>query len=610
MSDDYSSKTDGASDESALVKARVITNKDTQQSNLRDLYLNSKEESFWSMSSATSKEVATIKPPYCPRSLQDLCEHSSALQPCIDSYVSNIDAFGHKYKCVLNLESNAVEDEVANSLFFDKLAKEELGAVDVKNLPDIKISVKETNDRIKFLKTQHLREKSILTAFFSQVFADGTFAELRKRTRRDLEQTGNAYWEVLRRADGKIVGFNLAPVWTMRLCVLDTELTEYTELVRTPSYALEEEPRSKRFRKFAQKNGTTKIYFKELGDPRVVSSATGLHYGSYEDLQKAERKRGKKEIAQATEIFHVKIDSSWTPYGVPRWMPNYINVMGARKAEEVNYLYFDNKAIPPLAIMVSGGKIAANTVKKLESFVEENLKGTNNFHKILILEAEATSVGTPVQANPVTPRITIQPLNAAQQDDGLFLNYLDKVKDSVGSSFRLPRILRSDMRDFNKASAVSALELTEKQVFAPARQEFDAMINSKILPHLGVCYTAINSNGPITQDPLELAQILEKVGKLKVLSAQETRSLLEDVFNVQFDKVTEPWASRPMSLTELGINAQRVNIDGSDLGEVTPVEPKVKATDPLTKNLAPSVRDADEAEIVKVSAEQMADFFA
>ena len=57
------------------------------------------------------------------------------------------------------------------------------------------------------------------------------------------------------------------------------------------------------------------------------------------------------------------------------------------KAIEANYDYFDNKAIPPLIISVSGGGFSKDTVKVVENYVDENIKGRQNFHKILILEA-------------------------------------------------------------------------------------------------------------------------------------------------------------------------------------------------------------------------------
>ena len=71
------------------------------------------------------------------------------------------------------------------------------------------------------------------------------------------------------------------------------------------------------------------------------------------------------------------------------------SAFGARlpSAEEVNYLYFENKSVPPLALLVSGGRLSESAVPRIERFIEENLKGKQGFHKILILEAESNSSG-------------------------------------------------------------------------------------------------------------------------------------------------------------------------------------------------------------------------
>ena len=38
-----------------------------------------------------------------------------------------------------------------------------------------------------------------------------------------------------------------------------------------------------------------------------------------------------------------------SPYGVPRWVGTLLSVLGSRQMEEVNYLYFENKSVPPMA---------------------------------------------------------------------------------------------------------------------------------------------------------------------------------------------------------------------------------------------------------------------
>lgn len=73
---------------------------------------------------------------------------------------------------------------------------------------------------------------------------------------------------------------------------------------------------------------------------------------------------------------------------MPRWVGALLAVLGSRQMEEVNYLYCESKSVPPLALLISGGRLSGSSVPRIERFIEENLKGRANFHKMLILEAE------------------------------------------------------------------------------------------------------------------------------------------------------------------------------------------------------------------------------
>ncbi len=123
---------------------------------------------------------------------------------------------------------------------------------------------------------------------------------------------------------------------------------------------------------------------------------------------------------------------------------------------------------------------------RIERFIEENLKGKANFHKILILEADGAGTGDGGRA-----KIELRPLTDAQQQDALFQVYDERNIDKVGSAFRLPRLLRGESKDFNRATAESALRFAEDQVFQPERDEFDFLINRKLLADMGTPLLAL-----------------------------------------------------------------------------------------------------------------------
>src|SRR5262249_8333624 len=150
---------------------------------------------------------------------------------------------------------------------------------------------------------------------------------------------------------------------------------------------------------------------------RVLSRKTGMFFRSVEDLVAADPDDGP-----ATEVLHFKLHNARSAYGTPRWIGNLLSVLGTRQAEEVNFLYFTNKSVPPLALLVSGGRLSAQSVPRIESFIENHLKGKNNWHRILVLEAESPSTGGGLD-HTGRMKIELKPLTSAQQQDALFGNY-------------------------------------------------------------------------------------------------------------------------------------------------------------------------------------------
>ncbi|MFP2964096.1 phage portal protein [Myxococcus sp. 1LA] len=314
-------------------------------------------------------------------------------------------------------------------------------------------------------------EKARLESFFDFCCFDSSFVELRRRTRHDLEVTGNAYWEVLRDGKGDIARFVYVPSYTVRLLPLDKEAVEVRERVRISAVSFDTVTTRRRLRRYIQVQGSERVYFKSFGDSRVISRLTGRAFPAVASLKVADASDGP-----ATELIHFAIHSPRSPYGIPRWVGTLLSVLGSRQMEEVNYLYFNNKSVPPLALLVSGGRLSDASVPRIERFIEENLKGKANFHKILILEADGAGTGDGGRA-----KIELRPLTDAQQQDALFQAYDARNIDKVGSAFRLPPLLRGDGRDFNRSVAEAQLRFAEDQVFQPERDEFDFLLNRQVL---------------------------------------------------------------------------------------------------------------------------------
>lgn len=471
-----------------------------------------------------------LVPPYDPEALCVLMEHSNALRPNIDAYATNIDGFGHRLEPAIDFEAEDADQRVADAIYLERMA-----ALDSEDAPE-EPTENDVAIRKRELKQLARIERARLESFFDFCCFDHSFVDLRRQTRQDLEVCGNAFWEIVRNGRGEIVRLVHVPAFTVRLLPLDTSLTEVADYIRISPVQLDTVPNHRRLRRYIQIQGQEKIYFKSLGDPRLISRHTG------QELDNAQPED------QATELLHFALHSSRSPYGIPRWIGTLISVLGSRQMEEVNLLYFENKSVPPLALLVSGGRLSDASIPRIERFIEENLKGKDNFHKVLILEAEGPGANDQAKA-----KIELRPLTDAQQQDALFQVYDERNIDKIGSAFRLPRLLRGESHQHNRSTAETALRFAEDQVFQPERDEFDFLMNRRLLSDMGIRFWRFRSQTPVIRDPERMTDMVEKLVRVGVLTPEEGRILAGDIFNREFRKIGDDWTKRPITLTLAGV---------------------------------------------------------
>lgn len=538
--------------------------------------------------------AGAIEPPYNPVTLAGLLEHSNALRQNVDAYATNIDGFGHRFEPVIDMAAPDAEQRIAQAMFLERQRKLADPLVSAETMLDVPLVP--TAEEVKLRKAeivQQMRaEKTRLDHFFEFCCDDMSFVSMRRKLRQDLETTGNAFAEVLRDGVGEVAEFTYIPSFTVRLLPLDNKPVESKAKVRVSEIEFTNVKKSRVFRKYVQVYENTTVFFKEYGDPRHISKLTGKVFETEEAI-----KRADPQDAPATEVLHFKIHSPRSAYGVPRWIGNLIAVLGSRQAEEVNFLYFENKSIPPMAVLVSGGRLTQAAVQRLESYIETEIKGKKNFHKILILEAEAAGGAMPGMENPGKMTIELKPLTDAQMKDALFQNYDERNIDKIGMAFRLPRLLRGDVRDFNRATADAALDFAEQQVFSPEREEFDFTINRKVLSDLGIKFWKFKSNAPTVKDQAQLVTGIKDLMTAGAITPEEGRELAADVFGKEFVPVKAAWAKQPMPMTLAGIMSDDTgNLvpfigDGSGiLGEQTAAFGDTDADGTLDPNLAAAAR--------------------
>lgn len=214
--------------------------------------------------------------------------------------------------------------------------------------------------------------------------------------------------------------------------------------------------RQRKFRKYRQDIGGKTVYYKEFGDPRIMDRRNGEYLEAGETLDRK---------WQANEILEFAIGTK--PYGEIRWIGQLLGVDGSRRAESLNNNYFINGRHTPLLIMIKGGTLTEDSYTKLQEYMN-GIKGEQGQHAFIVLEAENAEQRTDFDTSD-KPEIEIKDIASILQKDELFQEYLENNRKRVQSAFLLPDLYVGYTTDFNRATAQTAKEVTEEQVFQPER---------------------------------------------------------------------------------------------------------------------------------------------
>lgn len=435
-------------------------------------------------------DLSIIQPPFEPLSLLQVVEHSDTLGQCIDAMAINIDGFGWTLEQAPHIDKSK---EIS---------------------PDAKM------------------EKARINRLFKYCNPDIDFVELRKRLRKDLEGCGFAYMEVVRDNKGDIAELYQLPAFSVRITEQDKVATDYEESIRDEEGKFVKVSRKKKFRRIVQLVNQETIYFKEFGDPRDIDKTTG-----------------KEGDGTATEVIVFKLYCPYSIYGIPRWIGNLIGIMGSRKAEEINYLFFDNKSIPPLIVTVSGGSLTSESLEKLTHLFKNEIKGLENFHNGLLLEALPQDVGV-IEGEKVAPvKIEVKPLTHFIQEDALFKDYRKDNQLALISAFRFAPIYVGKSSDYNRATAYEAARVSEEQVFHPERRAFDYVINRKLFAAMEINNWDFKSLGGKTTDDSENLKALSQVKE--AIPVNVINQTVAEMLNIELPELPEEIRMLPLAMLSM-----------------------------------------------------------
>jgi PBSX family phage portal protein len=464
-----------------------IKNKDgqitTQNMNLRVIQVERQAQQQKTSNILPQEDQFTyqdiIEAPYDLKHLTVLEEHSNVLRECIDAMVTNIAGHGYMYR------PRKVSEEI-----------QERHESEIEN------------------------EKIFLDGWLDAVCPETSFTENRKRMRRDLELTGNGYFEIVRSPDKVVWEINHVRSHSMRLTKLDDNTTPYIVPVIRPAedYKIEEIEKSKRFRRYLQvdSTGNPVIYFKEFGDPRTLNKYSG------------EEDSGAALNDQATEMMHFTIYSPRSPYGIPRWVGRYVSILGSRRSEEVNYFTLSNNHVPSMFIMLENGALTGPSVQRLTDLIESQVATDPNYSKIVILEAEAGE-NESFAGQVSRAKMSIYEPKSARIEDQMFQKYDGNNQEKVRLAFRLPPLLVGRADDYTRATASASVRVSDEQIFHPAREPVNHFMTRLMLDQ-GFRWHSFRTRTPNITDNETLVKMMVAAEKSGAMTPFRADVIAQDAF--------------------------------------------------------------------------------
>ena len=555
------------------------------------------------------RSESAVTPDYDPLALINFVEITPHVKPSIDAYAHNIEGYGYrrilKQPWMEDLESDEARDAVRAAMIIEQWAQSQEDALaadsekselkdriaeltakrnaavskgctartvakwqkeidaaqeglDEDGLGDPdgqfeEITDEDINAKLRQLEIDIRREEFAFDAFFEHCCSTMSFTKLRRIVRQDIETHGWGCMEMERDGYERLRRLSYVPAYTIRPLVDPGELIEVLEL--DPVSPISDEDRQisvkRRFQIFVQIVRSQKVYFKSPGDPRVISRTTGKVYKSETEMRHKDNEG--KDAHPANELLWISLHSPKSLMPPPRWIGNLLQVLGGREADETNYFYLKNNAIPYGLLFCSGGSIPNDIKDRLEYEINSEIRGSEGAGKVLVIQAKPMGKASSDGRN-VLPELEYKSLRDAHEKDSLFTGYDERGADRIGASFRLSPILRGyTPTNLNRATALAAIMLAEQQVFEPEREDIDWIINKNILRALAIRYLLFVSNSPATRSVEDVAEIIKVAAPNGGLVPSEIRELIEDLFNRKFTKIKDGWTQVPMVMTLAGM---------------------------------------------------------
>lgn len=474
-------------------------------------------------------EPKPIYPKFHPHVLRDMAENDPDVSASLDAYAVNIGGVKTTLECNIPIEEK-----------YDKDGKT------IRRRTDTGDPVSDAMWR------EMLAEKETIQSFVKHFCPNMTFRQLRMRMVHTQEQIGNEFLEAIRnKTNNAFMGARpIKDAGTIRLCEEDLEPVEDFPRLILEGTTIKEVPMDWTFRRYVQFGKRGKRYYKSLNDPRDLDRDTGVYY------EKGKLPKGSKP---ATELIHFKM-SAGIDYGIPRFRANAYGIQTNKGAQLTNRETMNNSGIPKLAVILRNIKDQSLAESIKQNF--RDIKKAGSKEMIMVIRTPPAEFGVGPEAKQVENEIRFEKLSDVQEKEGLYLKMQEHNTKKTRITMRLPdQMLGIADSNLNRATAFIMASTVEKQVFQPARQDFDDWMNREIFPMMGFKYWSFLSQSQDINDTELYIRLLTLYASYGALLPNDLRTLAPELLDVVLPPLEEAWASIPkhIAILQQKVGAENAN---------------------------------------------------
>jgi capsid portal protein len=507
----------------------------------------------------------TVKPPMPPEDLVEIYRKSSEVPKNARARGQNVAGFGWELTPVIKFEDPKLTKKASMFMYLDRVAKwrqaiaeaiqagaepEELKAL-TKNAPG-EPTAKEIETEIAAWKKRAEMEHAILTIRLKNFCYEYPLQELIKRTEVNTGALAYCGWEILRDAQGTPIRAKLVEPMYMRPTEEDPEPVPVPWLRETSDVTYEAILVEKRFRRYCVQRNDVKIWFKEFGDPRVVSQTTGAVFADLDEFNKA--KTDTKEAKDAKEATEIMLWAEYSPgaepCGMPIWHGHSLDVETARASKEFDYDELAHGKMPRGVFTIIDAMIDSPVTEGFKKFLREG--GIGNRNRVGVMEVATASMQKIAGAG----RAALDFINFsdAQHDDATHLKLKESADSGVSQDFGNPPVLLGDAKSVqNRSVAEVSQEVAEEQTYTALRQLWDHTINQALVMPWGFRFWRFKLKAPRLQQAEAVEKLIKTLIESHVIRPDQAIPLAASLLGQEFLGEPAEWQKVPPKVAVAGM---------------------------------------------------------